>query len=120
VAVDDIWSKLTNNIREIQHHRAHTLSFEENYRFSYQMVLTKNGPMLYNGVVDLVVQNLDRLSAEFIIPVFPSSLDKEPAERAHDNARLLKALTHVWEDHADSMEKIGSILKYMVRYIHAF
>lgn len=113
--IDDIWSKLSHNIREIQNHRAHTLSFEENYRFAYQMVLTKHGKMLYDGVVDLVNQNLDRLSSELIIPVFPSALSAEPAQRAQDDAQLLRALTRVWEDHRGSMDKIGSILKYMVR-----
>ena len=80
------------------------------------MVLTKHGKMLYDGVVDLVIQNLDRLANEFIIPAFPPTLSNvEPAQRAQSDAQLLRSLTRVWEDHRGSMEKIGSILKYLVR-----
>lgn len=115
--MDDTWAKLTHNIREIQYHRAHTLSFEENYRFAYQMVIMKNGKQLYEGTVDLVVENLERLVKEILQPNFPTSLDQDPMQRAHDDARLLSALSEVWLDHKGSMDKIGSILKYMVCYI---
>ncbi|VDB88409.1 unnamed protein product [Peniophora sp. CBMAI 1063] len=115
ISVDETWSKLTHNIREIQYHRAHTLSFEENYRFAYQMVIMKNGKQLYEGTVDLVVENLDRLVKEILQPNFPTSLDQDPMQRAHDDARLLSALSEVWADHKGSMDKIGSILKYMDR-----
>ncbi|KAI0049751.1 Cullin-domain-containing protein [Auriscalpium vulgare] len=118
ISIDETWAKLTFNIREIQNHRAFTLSFEENYRLAYQMVVTKHGDMLYNGVIQLVVQNLDRLADEIIFPAFPTGLVQDPTHQAAEAERLLKALTKVWEDHTSSMSKLSHILKYMDR-VHA-
>ncbi|KAJ7773239.1 Cullin-domain-containing protein [Mycena metata] len=53
VSIDKTWADLANNIREIQNHNAPNLSFEENHRFAYNMVLHKQGEMLYRGVNQL-------------------------------------------------------------------
>lgn len=37
----DTWEKLSNAIQEIQNHNAFKLSFEELYRYAYNMVLFK-------------------------------------------------------------------------------
>lgn len=37
----DTWAKLSNAIREIQNKNAPKISFEENYRYAYNMVLHK-------------------------------------------------------------------------------
>ena len=103
------------NIREIQNHRAFTLSFEENYRLAYYMVVNKQGETLYNGVVDLVTENLNRLADEIIVPAFPSGMDGDPMHSSQEAERLLKALRRVWEDHTESMSLLSQILKYMVR-----
>ena len=115
IAVDESWAKLTLNIREIQHHNAHKLSFEECYRLSYQLVVSKHGQMLYNGVRDLVVENLNRLAQETILPAFPSGLEQDPMQQSQEGERLLKAVHKVWSDHTDCMDKLSHILKYMVR-----
>lgn len=115
IAVDESWAKLTLNIREIQHHNAHKLSFEECYRLSYQLVVSKHGQMLYNGVRDLVVENLNRLAEETILPAFPSGLEQDPMQQSQEGERLLKAVHKVWSDHTDCMDKLSHILKYMVR-----
>jgi cullin 3 len=115
IAVDESWAKLTLNIREIQHHNAHKLSFEECYRLSYQLVVSKHGQMLYNGVRDLVIENLNRLAEETILPAFPSGLEQDPMQQSREGERLLKAVHKVWSDHTDCMDKLSHILKYMVR-----
>ncbi|KAI0033547.1 Cullin-domain-containing protein [Vararia minispora EC-137] len=73
--------------------------------------------MLYDGVVGLISQNLDRLATEHIIPAFPSNIDKEPVQLAQDNIKLMKEVEMVWADHSSNMDKIGSILKYMDRVL---
>ena len=103
------------NIREIQHHNAHKLSFEECYRLGYQLVVSKQGHLLYNGVSDLVVENLNRIADEVILPAFPSGLEQDPMQQSQEGERLLKAVHKVWSDHTDCMDKLSHILKYMVR-----
>ncbi|GMK56833.1 hypothetical protein CspeluHIS016_0306730 [Cutaneotrichosporon spelunceum] len=40
-SIKEIWNKLSHAIREIQNHNASKLSFEEHYRYAYNMVLYK-------------------------------------------------------------------------------
>ncbi|TFK47821.1 Cullin-domain-containing protein [Heliocybe sulcata] len=115
VSIDDTWSKLANNIREIHNHNASNLSFEENYRFAYNMVLHKHGDSLYRETKKLVGENLDRLAREQVIPAFPTGRSDDPVHRSQEGERLLKALRNVWDDHISSMSKLSDILKYMDR-----
>ncbi|KAI0001508.1 Cullin-domain-containing protein, partial [Russula compacta] len=115
IAVDESWAKLALNIREIQQHNSHKLSFEECHRLGYQLVVSKHGPALYNGVKGLVIENLNRLAEESIFPAFPSGLEQDPMQQSQEGERLLKAVHKVWSDHTDSMEKLSHILKYMDR-----
>ncbi|KDQ59266.1 hypothetical protein JAAARDRAFT_33992 [Jaapia argillacea MUCL 33604] len=115
VSIEDTWSQLSKNIREIHNHNASNLSFEENHRFAYNMVLHKHGETLYNGVVELVGENLDELAKVEIIPSFPSGGDDDPVHQSQEGERLLKALRKVWDDHTSSMSKLRDILKYMDR-----
>ncbi|EPQ54083.1 Cullin-domain-containing protein [Gloeophyllum trabeum ATCC 11539] len=115
VSIDETWSKLSANIREIHNHNASNLSFEENYRFAYNMVLHKNGDMLYKGTKQLVGENLDRLAREQVIPAFPTGRSDDPMHRSQEGERLLKALRSVWDDHISSMSKLSDVLKYMDR-----
>lgn len=70
--------------------------------------------MLYNGVSDLVVENLNRIADEVILPAFPSGLEQDPMQQSQEGERLLKAVHKVWSDHTDCMDKLSHILKYMV------
>jgi hypothetical protein len=108
--VNSTWPTLSRNIREIQRNNAHNLSFEENHRFGYNMVLYKHGDVLYRGLRELVVEHLDELAEEWIVPAFP--VDR--VQQTGEGEVLLKALRRVWDDHIGSMTKIGQILKYMV------
>ena len=107
---------LAKGIREIHNHNVAKLSFEENYRYAYNLVLYRNGDMLYTGVVELITENLKKLAKEQILPAFPTSTgDVEPMTKSQEGERLLKALRAVWDDHISSMNKLKEILKYMVR-----
>lgn len=78
------------------------------------MVLYKQGEMLYKGVTELVIENLNKLAQVHIIPTFPTGT-KDAAVRSSEDELLLKALRNVWDDHTRSMVRLGQILKYMVR-----
>ncbi|KAF8920321.1 Cullin [Mucidula mucida] len=108
------WTDLSHNIKEIQNHNAANLSFEENHRFAYNMVLYRHGETLYKGVKALVSENLEKLSREQVTPVFPSG-SKDPPQKSVEAEMLLKALRSIWDDHQSSMVKLGQILKYMDR-----
>ncbi|EIN09693.1 Cullin-domain-containing protein [Punctularia strigosozonata HHB-11173 SS5] len=115
VPIEDIWTQLSNNIREIHKQNASRLSFEENHRFAYNIVLSRKGEMLYNGVCDLVVENLENLAAEQIIPAFPTGNKDDLVEQSQEWELLLKALRNVWDEHQANMSKLSDILKYMDR-----
>jgi cullin 3 len=112
--VDETWSRLSANIREIHNQNTSSLSFEENYRYAYNMVLYKNGAVLYKGVCQLVAENIDRLAQREIIPAFPSGSSKDPVQRSQEGELLLRAVRRVWDDHTGNMSKLRDILKYMV------
>lgn len=78
------------------------------------MVLYKQGEVLYKGVMDLVVENLNKLAQVQIIPTFPTGT-KDAIIQSSEDELLLKALKNVWDDHTSSMMRLGQILKYMVR-----
>lgn len=113
-SAEKTWTTLANNIREIHNHDASNLSFEENYRFAYNMVLHKEGKMLYDGVNKLVAENLDALAKDRVIPTFPTGGSSDPGHQSQEGDVLLKALRSTWDDHIGNMTKLGQLLKYMV------
>ncbi|OJT11444.1 Cullin-3 [Trametes pubescens] len=115
MAADETWTKLARNIVEIQNHNAANLSFEENHRYAYNMVLYKNGDRLYKGASQLVAENLEKLAKEYIIPAFPTGVTNDPVQRSQEGEMLLKALKKVWDDHTSSLSKLRDVLKYMDR-----
>ncbi|KAF5377370.1 hypothetical protein D9757_008038 [Collybiopsis confluens] len=116
VSIDETWSNLSKNIREILNHNASNLSFEENHRYAYHLVLYKSGDILYRGMKQLVAENLDKLAVEQIQSAFPATAQGgDPMQRSQENELLLKALKNVWDDHTSNMTKLGQILKYMDR-----
>jgi cullin 3 len=112
--VDRTWSQLSRNIREIQKQNAANLSFEENYRFAYNMVLAKEGRMLYDGTTKLIVENLETLAKERLVPTFPTRSGADPMQQIQEEDIFLKAVKGVWDDHIANMTRISQILKYMV------
>jgi cullin 3 len=99
---------------EIQNHRAHNLSYEENYRYSYNMVLYKHGDVLYKGTLQLIAENLDQLARQDIVPSFPSATSEDLTQRSQEAEVLLKSVRKVWEDHTSSLSRLRDVLKYMV------
>jgi len=77
------------------------------------MVLYKQGEKLYNGVQQLVSENLEHLANTVIIPAFPTGTN-DPAVQNGEEELLLRALRKVWDDHKSNMFRLGQILKYMV------
>ncbi|KAJ7593081.1 Cullin-domain-containing protein [Mycena floridula] len=110
-----IWQDLSHNIREIQNQNAANLSFEENHRFAYNLVLHKHGEMLYKGTMELVVENLQKLARAEIVPAFPTGASNDPMQKSQEAEMLLKALRRIWDEHSSNMVRLGQILKYMDR-----
>ena len=44
--IKQMWERLAAGIKEIQNHNASSLSYEEHYRYAYNMVLYKRKPVL--------------------------------------------------------------------------
>lgn len=44
--IKQMWERLAAGIKEIQNHNASSLSYEEHYRYAYNMVLYKRRPNL--------------------------------------------------------------------------
>ena len=83
------------------------------------MVLHKQGKMLYDGVIKLVAENLDRLAREKVFPVFPTGVVDDPMHQSQEGELLLKGLKNIWDDHLANMLRLGQILKYMVTFNHS-
>ena len=94
------WNSLESAIGEIHNKNASSLSFEELYRFAYNLVLHKRGDMLYNGVRSTVASQLKGTAGV---------LAHTPDEQ------LLAALYTVWIDHISMMEMVRDLLMYMDR-----
>ncbi|KAG8743652.1 Cullin-3 [Ceratobasidium sp. 414] len=116
-AHEQAWDKLSSAIQQIYAKNASTLSFEENYRHAYNLVVSKHGEMLYQGLATLVTQNLGRLAKEKLVPEFPrATLDgRDTVEMCQEGEAFVKAFREVWDDHESSMSKISDLVKYMDR-----
>lgn len=94
------WSTLSNAIDEIYNRNASVLSYEELYRFSYNLVLHKFGTTLYSGVEQKIN---DKLTSE------AARLSQTPSDD------LLSTLAEAWEVHKTVMNMIKDILMYLDR-----
>lgn len=117
--MSDTWNSLSRAIREIHNNNASNLSFEENYRYAYNLVLHKQGEMLYSGVKALVAENVDLLVDREVKPAFPTGVSDDPASRSQEMERLLKAVKVIWDEHTGNMSKLRDILKYVVCETHS-
>lgn len=79
VSVDDMWSRLSAAIAQIQHHNISQLSYEEHYRYAYNLILNQQGDMLYNGVRKQVQEHLAHQCDTQLVPAFPLSPDEAHA-----------------------------------------
>jgi cullin 3 len=111
--VQETWDKLAYAIREIQNERAFQLSYEENYRYAYHLVLYRQGDFLYTNVKALITEHLARIVQELVVPAFGTGKREDPVIRAQEGELLMKAVRNVWDKHNSSMRKLSDILKYM-------
>ncbi|GJJ08693.1 hypothetical protein Clacol_002912 [Clathrus columnatus] len=100
------WARLANAVREIHNHNAFRLSYEETYRHAYNLVIAKHGDIVYRGVNDLIMENLDKLAKEEVAPAFPSGGSSDPAHQSQEGEVFLKAIRKVWDDHLRCMRQL--------------
>lgn len=116
---------MSKAIDTIHRHDASSLSFEEHYRYAYYLVVHKQGHVLYNKVAELIAANLEKLTKEKIVPLYPptassiasGSKGADNIVAASDGQLFLTQLREVWNDHIACMSKLRDVLKYMVRSI---
>lgn len=120
--VEESWEKIASNIREIQHHHIDIPIFSEPYNLVFDL-MTCNfiqaqvgplAPMLYNGVTNLVIEDLDRLTKEIIFPNLPSGVGLDPVKRRYEDEKVLEAVYNAWSDHMASVKKVSHIVKLLV------
>lgn len=125
----DAIPRLSLAIRQIHDHNASSLSFEEHYRFAYNLVLHKRGHTLYNTVAELVVAHLEKQTLRLVVPSFPPSENSATGGNsvtaniasAAAGQLFLNNLKEIWDDHKICMGKLRDVLKYMVRpFVLAF
>lgn len=112
------WSRLENAVREIHNHNAARLSYEETYRYAYNLVIAKHGDIVYQGVNKLIIENLDKLAKEEVAPAFPTGGNSDPTHQSQEGEVFLKAVTKVWLDHLRCMRQLKQVLHYMVVPVH--
>ncbi|KAJ8502376.1 hypothetical protein ONZ45_g11822 [Pleurotus djamor] len=115
ISVDQTWETLSRNLKEVLNNNARNLSFEENHRFAYNLVLWKQGEKLYKGVTQLIINNINKLAQQEVYPVFPTGATSEPTQQSHEAELLLKALRKIWDEHKGNVLKISQLLNYMDR-----
>ncbi|KAN0061283.1 hypothetical protein ACQY0O_006129 [Thecaphora frezii] len=71
VPIEEMWKRLVDAIAEIHNHNISKLSYEEHYRYAYNLVLYQHGDMLYNGVKRQIEQHLEKQCSDKIVPAFP-------------------------------------------------
>lgn len=94
------WDILAVAIDEIYNRNASQLSFEELYRYAYNLVLHKHGAVLYEGVTAKLTQHL-QVTVRHLA--------------ATRDTGLLDAVATAWKEHTVTMVMIRDILMYMDR-----
>ena len=96
------WQVIENAILQIYSKNGSLLSFEELYRNSYNLVVSKNGELLY--------QNTRKLLQKQLV----SYKDNLGSLLASDLG-LLVGINNIWTEHSTCMLMIRDILMYLVR-----
>ncbi|CEQ41447.1 SPOSA6832_03156, partial [Sporobolomyces salmonicolor] len=130
--IDSILDRLKEAIQQIQQHNVGQLSFEEHYRYAYNLVLHKKGHLLYNAVAELISAHLESETKAKIVPTFPHSASvasaasnagaagasggeraSEDVAQAAEGQLFLDRVREVWDDHMACMSKLRDVLKYL-------
>lgn len=99
-AAKAVWESLSKAIDEIYNQNASQLSFEELYRFSYNLVMQKHGDVLYDGLRANLSAHLARSAAVL---------------NDASNDQLLDHTAAAWAAHTIAFNMIKDILMYMDR-----
>ncbi|BGP30931.1 hypothetical protein JCM10296v2_002693 [Rhodotorula toruloides] len=126
---DSTLDRLKEAIQQIQQHNVSQLSFEEHYRYAYNLVLYKKGHLLYNAVAELISAHLEKETRDKIVTTFPHSTTaiastsgtqagtggaaSENIAAAAAGQLFLDRLRDVWDDHIACMSKLRDVLKYL-------
>ncbi|KAJ1945094.1 hypothetical protein FBU59_002413, partial [Linderina macrospora] len=86
------------------------LSFEEQYRTAYNLVLSKNGQMLYDGVKGVLEKHLRRC-VETDIMQHAIKVRDEPS--ISNSERFLSSVRSLWSEHVTAMLMIKDVLMYV-------
>ncbi|OTB06604.1 hypothetical protein M426DRAFT_55004 [Hypoxylon sp. CI-4A] len=121
---EQCWSKLREALRDIHTRNAGNLSYEQLYRYSYKIVLKKDGQKLYDRVkefeekwfADEVIPPIQALITTNLVSI---TLDEVPGtsvvERRAMGEKFLKGVRTSWENHNTSMNMIADVLMYLER-----
>ncbi|KAJ2751327.1 hypothetical protein GGI19_004548, partial [Coemansia pectinata] len=104
------FDKIALAINEIYKHNVSQLSFEEYYRTAYNLVLSKNGSLLYNGVRTVLETHM-RESLERDILQRAQTADANPT--TENNEAFLFSVRLLWSEHVTAMLMIKDILMYV-------
>ncbi|KAJ2740808.1 hypothetical protein GGI20_005605 [Coemansia sp. BCRC 34301] len=104
------FEKIAQAINEIYKHNVSQLSFEEYYRTAYNLVLSKNGSLLYSGV-QTVLETHMRESVERDILHHAQTADADPT--TENNEAFLFSVRLLWSEHVTAMLMIKDILMYV-------
>src|ERR1700760_3431317 len=119
------WSGPGASFKHIHEKQASALSYEELYRKAYQLVLRKQGELLYDNVIEferawltdrIQPAVLSLLSAELTAPpsLGGSMFGTSVAERCFAGERLLKSVWSEWDDHNICLNMISDVTMYLV------
>ncbi|KAJ1896008.1 hypothetical protein LPJ66_004249 [Kickxella alabastrina] len=104
------FEKIALAISEIYKHNASKLSFEELYRTAYGLVLSKNGPLLYEGVKRVLETHLtERMHQDILEHVLKFNTLREAAQ----GEALLSSIRLLWSEHVTAMLMIKDVLMYV-------
>ncbi|CAH2448493.1 Ubiquitin-protein ligase [Komagataella phaffii CBS 7435] len=101
------WEQLDEAIKQIYQKNASTLSFEELYRKTYNLVLRKQGKFLYDNIYNSIKSHLEN----DVRPRMTQFMEDDKI----DKAVLLQNMSTEWNDHLLSMRMISDFAMYLDR-----
>ncbi|KAK1146407.1 hypothetical protein N8T08_003194 [Aspergillus melleus] len=123
---ESYWNVLSTSLRMIHTKNASSLSFEQLYRNSYNIVLMTRGNDLYDKVKELEQEWLDtdvqkRVTAAIVPGLLVEKETADVGDQANEKRaageKFLIALKEAWEDHQLCMSMITDVLMYMDRVV---
>ncbi|KAJ2626536.1 hypothetical protein H4R22_004776, partial [Coemansia sp. RSA 1290] len=101
------FEKLATAIGDIYGHKISQLSYEELYRTGYNLVLSKNGALAYDGVKGVIESHLDNCVHKNILG-HVSALRTNPTLSTYE--AFLWSVRVLWSEHVTAMLVIRDVL----------